>query len=36
MYYIRPWRSWISQQIPILKDRGSNPFGRAITQGHIR
>ena len=26
---IRPWRSWITQQIPILKIGGSNPFGRA-------
>ena len=26
---IRPWRSWISQQIPILKAGGSNPSGRA-------
>lgn len=25
----RPWRSWITQQIPILKIGGSNPFGRA-------
>ena len=25
----RPWRSWISQQIPILKAGGSNPSGRA-------
>ena len=28
-YIIRPWRSWITQQIPILKIGGSNPFGRA-------
>ena len=28
--YIRPWRSRITQQIPILKNGGSNPFGRAI------
>ncbi len=27
--YIRPWRSRITQQIPILKNGGSNPFGRA-------
>ena len=27
--YIRLWRSWITQQIPILKNGGSNPFGRA-------
>ena len=27
--FIRPWRSWISQQIPILKAGGSNPSGRA-------
>ena len=27
---LRPWRSWITQQIPILKNGGSNPFGRAI------
>ena len=26
---IRPWRSWIAQQIPILKIGGSNPSGRA-------
>ena len=26
---IRPWRSWITQQIPILKIGGSNPSGRA-------
>lgn len=28
--HTRPWRSWISQQIPILKAGGSNPSGRAI------
>ena len=28
--YIRPWRSWITQRIPIPENRGSNPFGRAI------
>ena len=28
--YFRPWRSWITQQIPILKNGGSNPFGWAI------
>lgn len=27
---IRPWRNWITQQIPILEIGGSNPFGRAI------
>ena len=27
--YIRRWRSWITQQIPILKNGGSNPFRRA-------
>ena len=27
--YIRPWRSWISQWIPIPKAGGSNPSGRA-------
>ena len=27
--FIRSWRSWISQQIPILKDGGSNPSERA-------
>ena len=27
--FIRPWRSWISQQIPILEAGGSNPSGRA-------
>lgn len=26
---IRPWRNWITQQIPILEIGGSNPFGRA-------
>ena len=25
----RSWRSWITQQIPILKNGGSNPSGRA-------
>ena len=30
--YFRPWRSWITQQIPILKIGGSNPFGRAIKE----
>ena len=25
----RSWRSWITQQIPILKIGGSNPFERA-------
>ena len=25
----RLWRSWITQQIPILKNGGSNPFERA-------
>ena len=30
--YFRPWRSWITQQIPILKTGGSNPFGRAKTK----
>ena len=29
--FIRSWRSWISQQIPILKDGGSNPSERAKT-----
>lgn len=28
----RPWRSWITQQIPILKIGGSNPFGRAMKE----
>ena len=32
--YIRPWRSWISQQIPILKAGGSNPSGRAKNGKH--
>ena len=32
--YFRPWRSWITQQIPILKIGGSNPFGRAKYQGN--
>ena len=27
--YFRRWRSWITQQIPILKNGGSNPFRRA-------
>ena len=27
--HIRPWRSWITQRIPIPENRGSNPFGRA-------
>ena len=27
--YSRLWRSWITQQIPILKIGGSNPFRRA-------
>ena len=30
--FIRPWRSWISQQIPILEAGGSNPSGRAKTK----
>ena len=30
--YFRPWRSWITQQIPILKNGGSNPFGWAKTK----
>ena len=25
--YIHPWRNWITQQIPILENGGSNPFG---------
>ena len=29
LHYIRPWRSWISQWIPIPKAGGSNPSGRA-------
>ena len=32
--YIRPWRSWISQWIPIPKAGGSNPSGRAIWKHH--
>ena len=32
--YHRPWRSWITQQIPILKNGGSNPFGRAKVKAH--
>ena len=28
LHYIRPWRSWISQWIPIPKAGGSNPSGR--------
>ena len=27
--YTRLWRSWITQQIPILKNGGSNPSGQA-------
>lgn len=27
--YIHPWRNWITQQIPILENGGSNPFGWA-------
>ena len=30
--YDRPWRRWITQQIPILKIGGSNPSGRAIKE----
>lgn len=26
---IHPWRNWITQQIPILENGGSNPFGWA-------
>lgn len=26
---IRPWRSWITQRIPIPEIGGSNPSGRA-------
>ena len=33
--YIRPWRSWISQQIPILKAGGSNPSGRTINAASV-
>ena len=29
LIYNRSWRSWITQQIPILKNGGSNPFERA-------
>ena len=32
--YIRPWRSWISQWIPIPKAGGSNPSGRAKQKRH--
>ena len=31
--HIRPWRSWITQRIPIPENRGSNPFGRAKIYG---
>ena len=31
--YIRLWRSWITQQIPILKNGGSNPLKRAKKLG---
>ncbi len=36
--YFRSWRSWITQQIPILKNGGSNPFERAkkIRSGIVR
>ena len=34
--YIRRWRSWITQQIPILKNGGSNPFRRARNRGQFR
>lgn len=30
-----PWRSWISQQIPILKAGGSNPSGRGHNQNPV-
>lgn len=30
--YIRPWRNWIAQWIPIPEVGGSNPFGRARKQ----
>ena len=30
----RPWRSWITQRIPIPENRGSNPFGRARNAGN--
>ena len=33
--YIRSWRSRITQQIPILKIGGSNPFERAKKK-HLR
>ena len=33
--FIRPWRSWISQQIPILKAGGSNPSGRTINAASV-
>ena len=31
----RPWRNWITQQIPILEIGGSNPFGRANLKGVV-
>lgn len=27
-YHIRPWRSWITQRIPIPENGSSNLFGR--------
>ncbi len=32
MIYIRPWRSWITQRIPIPENGSSNLFGRARKQ----
>ncbi len=32
----RLWRSWITQQIPILKNGGSNPFRRANENDKFR
>ena len=34
--HIRPWRSWITQRIPIPENRGSNPFGRAKIIGAVK
>lgn len=31
--HIRPWRSWITQRIPIPENGSSNLFGRAILIG---
>ena len=35
-HHIRPWRSWISQWIPIPKAGGSNPSGRAKSKSPVK